>query len=40
VELGVLLDLFVAVFVTSVLLMHMRDVFASMDTRRMTTLQE
>ena len=40
VEAGVLLDLFVAIFVLSIILHHITREFASLDTRRMSLLKE
>ncbi len=40
VELGVLLDLFVAVFVISIIIHHINREFASLDTRRLSALKE
>jgi hydrogenase-4 component E len=40
VELGVLLDLFVGVFVISIIIHHINYQFASLDTRRLSTLKE
>ena len=40
VEVGVLLDLFVAVFVMGIILNHIRDEFASLDTGRLEELRE
>lgn len=40
VELGVLLDLFVGVFVISIIIHHINRAFASMDTRRLSALKE
>jgi hydrogenase-4 component E len=40
VELGVLLDLFVGVFVISIIIHHINREFASLDTRRLSTLKE
>ncbi len=40
VEIGVLLDLFVGVFVISIIIHHINREFASLDTRRLTTLKE
>jgi hydrogenase-4 component E len=40
VELGVLLDLFVGIFVTSIILHHINREFASLDTRRLSALKE
>jgi hydrogenase-4 component E len=40
VELGVLLDLFVAVFVASIILHHINREFDSLDTRRLSALKE
>ncbi|WP_428936893.1 hydrogenase [Fontivita pretiosa] len=40
VELGVLLDLFVGVFVTSIIIHHINREFASLDTRRLSALKE
>jgi hydrogenase-4 component E len=40
VELGVLLDLFVGIFVISIIIHHINDQFASLDTRRLSTLKE
>ncbi|MCI0651109.1 MAG: hydrogenase [Planctomycetes bacterium] len=40
VELGVLLDLFVGIFVVSIIIHHISREFASLDTRRLTSLKE
>ncbi|MDA8378342.1 MAG: hydrogenase [Planctomycetia bacterium] len=40
VELGILLDLFVGIFVVSIILNHINEAFSSMDTRRLTALKE
>jgi hydrogenase-4 component E len=40
VELGVLLDLFVGIFVVSILMHHISREFASLDTRRLSALKE
>jgi hydrogenase-4 component E len=40
VELGVLLDLFVGVFVISIIMHHISREFASLDTRRLSALKE
>jgi len=40
VELGVLLDLFVGIFVVSIIIHHINREFASLDTRRLTSLKE
>ncbi|MGA2581781.1 MAG: hydrogenase [Tepidisphaeraceae bacterium] len=40
VELGVLLDLFVGVFVVSIIIHHINRQFASLDTRRLSALKE
>lgn len=40
VELGVLLDLFVGIFVISIIIHHISREFASLDTRRLSTLKE
>lgn len=40
VELGVLLDVFVGVFVISIIIHHINREFASLDTRRLAALQE
>jgi hydrogenase-4 component E len=40
VELGVLLDLFVGVFVISIIVNHINRAFSSMDTRRLMSLKE
>jgi hydrogenase-4 component E len=40
VEAGVLLDLFVGVFVISIIIHHINREFASMDTRRLSTLKD
>ncbi len=39
VELGVLLDLFVGIFVISIIIHHINREFASLDTRRLSTLK-
>jgi len=40
VELGVLLDLFVGVFVVSIIINHINRAYSSLDTRRLVTLKE
>lgn len=40
VELGVLLDLFVAIFVVCIMVNHINQTFSSLDTRLMTSLKE
>lgn len=40
VEMGVLLDLFIGIFVTSVIVNHINRAFSSMDTRRLASLKE
>ncbi len=40
VELGVLLDLFVAVFVICIIINHINQAFSSLDTRRLVSLKE
>jgi len=40
VELGILLDLFVGIFVVSIIIHHINHEFASLDTRRLATLKE
>ncbi len=40
VELGVLLDLFVGVFVISIIIHHINREFDSLDTRRLSSLRE
>ncbi|MHB8972412.1 MAG: hypothetical protein ACYC3X_20990 [Pirellulaceae bacterium] len=40
VELGVLLDLFVGIFVICIITNHINSAFSSMDTRRLVTLKE
>jgi hydrogenase-4 component E len=40
VEMGVLLDLFVCVFVVCIIVNHINRVFSSLDTRRLTELKE
>jgi hydrogenase-4 component E len=40
VEIGVLLDLFVGIFVVSIILHHINREFASLDTRRLSSLKE
>jgi hydrogenase-4 component E len=40
VEMGMLLDLFVAIFVISIITNHINQAFSSMDTRRLATLKE
>lgn len=40
VEVGVLLDLFVAIFVISIIMHHINREFASLDTRRLSALKE
>jgi formate hydrogenlyase subunit 3/multisubunit Na+/H+ antiporter MnhD subunit len=38
--LGVLLDLFVGIFVTCIIINHINQAFSSMDTRRLVSLKE
>ena len=40
VELGILLDLFVGIFVVSIILNHINEAFSSLDTRQLTALRE
>lgn len=40
VEMGMLLDLFVSVFIISIITTHINATFSSLDTRRLTTLRE
>ena len=40
VELGVLLDLFVAIFVICIIVNHINQAFSSLDTRRLASLKE
>ncbi len=40
VEVGVLLDLFVGIFVLSIIIHHINREFASLDTRRLSQLRE
>jgi hydrogenase-4 component E len=40
VELGVLLDLFVGIFVVSIIIHHINREFASLDTRRLASLKD
>ena len=40
VEIGVLLDLFVGIFVMSIIIHHINREFASLDTRRLSSLKE
>ena len=40
VEIGVLLDLFVGIFVVSIIIHHINREFASLDTRRLAALKE
>lgn len=40
VEMGVLLDLFVGIFVICIIVNHINQAFSSMDTRQLATLQE
>jgi len=40
VEIGILLDLFVGIFVVSIIIHHINREFASLDTRRLTSLKE
>ncbi len=40
VEMGMLLDLFVGVFVISIIANHINRAFSSMDTRRLVSLKE
>ena len=40
VEVGVLLDLFVGIFVLSIIIHHIHREFASLDTRRLSLLKE
>ena len=40
IEMGVLLDLFVGIFVISIITNHINRAFSSMDTRRLVSLKE
>ncbi len=40
VELGVLLDLFVGIFVITIIVNHINDAFSSLDTRKLSSLRE
>ncbi|NLY82494.1 MAG: hydrogenase [Clostridiales bacterium] len=40
VEMGMLLDLFVSIFIISIITNHINNAFSSLDTRRLTTLKE
>ena len=40
VEMGVLLDLFVGIFVITIIVNHINEAFASMDTRKLSSLKE
>jgi len=40
VEMGMLLDLFVTVFIISIITNHINEAFSSLDTRRLTSLKE
>jgi hydrogenase-4 component E len=40
VEIGVLLDLFVGIFVVSIIIHHINREFASLDTRLLASLKE
>lgn len=40
IELGVMLDLFVGIFVTCIIINHINQAFSSMDTRRLVSLKE
>ncbi len=40
VELGILLDLFVGIFVVSIIIHHINEAFSSLDTRHLTALKE
>jgi hydrogenase-4 component E len=40
VEMGVLLDLFVGVFVISIIINHINEAFSSLDTRKLSSLKE
>jgi hydrogenase-4 component E len=40
VEMGMLLDLFVGIFVISIITNHINRAFSSMDTRRLVSLKE
>jgi hydrogenase-4 component E len=40
VEVGALLDLFVGIFVISIIMNHIKDAFASLDTRKLSSLRE
>jgi hydrogenase-4 component E len=40
IEMGVMLDLFVGIFVTCIIINHINQAFSSMDTRRLVSLKE
>ncbi|MBK5253324.1 MAG: hypothetical protein JJE03_02445 [Peptostreptococcaceae bacterium] len=40
VEMGMLLDLFVSIFIITIITNHINNAFSSLDTRRLTTLKE
>ena len=40
VEMGVMLDLFVGIFVTCIIINHINQAFSSMDTRQLVSLKE
>ncbi len=40
VEMGIMLDLFVGIFVTCIIINHINQAFSSMDTRRLVSLKE
>jgi len=40
VEMGLLLDLFVTIFIISIITNHINEAFSSLDTRKLTTLKE
>ena len=40
VEMGVMLDLFVGIFVICIIINHINQAFSSMDTRKLVSLKE
>ena len=40
VEIGVLLDLFVGIFVITIIVNHINEAFSSLDTRKLSSLKE
>ena len=40
VELGMLLDLFVAIFIVCIIVNHIQQTFSTLDTRRLAALKE